>query len=117
MNTVLILASYQPKTWATLVKEPKNRLEVANPIIENLGGKIQCAYLSFGDYDSVAIVDMPDNITAASLSMALSASGAFKTVKTTPLLSWEDAVKAMKQAKTVLYELPSDDPLFLKRVG
>jgi uncharacterized protein with GYD domain len=117
MNSFLILASYQPKTWTTLVKEPKNRLEVAIPIIENLGGKIQCAYLSFGDYDSVAIVDMPNNITAASLSMALYATGAFKTVKTTPVLSWKDAVEAMKQAKEVLYQLPNEDPLFLKRKG
>ena len=117
MNSFLILSSYNHKTWAVLVREPKNRLEVANPIIENLGGKIQCAYLTFGEFDSVAIVDMPDNVTAASLSMALSASGAFKTVKTTPMLSWPDAVKAMKQAKQVLFELPNEDPLFIKRVG
>jgi uncharacterized protein with GYD domain len=117
MKSFLILASYQAKTWATLVKEPKNRLEVANPIIDNLGGKIVCAYLTFGEHDSVAIVDMPDDVTAASLSMALLASGAFKTVKTIPVLNWKDAVEAMKQAKKVLFELPNEDPLFLKRIG
>jgi uncharacterized protein with GYD domain len=117
MKTFLILANYQSKTWATLVKEPKNRLEVAIPIVKNLGGKIVSAYLAFGEYDSVAIVDLPDDITAASLSMALSASGAFKSVKTTLMLNWEEGVKAMKKAKKVLFELPSEDPLFLKRVG
>jgi uncharacterized protein with GYD domain len=116
MKSFLILASYNSQTWAALVKEPKNRLEVANPIIDNLGGKIVCAYLAFGDYDSVAIVDMPDDVTAAALSMALLASNAFKSVKTTPILSWKDAVEAMKQAKKVLFELPKEDPLFLKRV-
>jgi len=116
MKAFLILASYNSQTWAALVKEPKNRLEVANPIIDNLGGKIVCAYLTFGDYDSVAIVDMPDDVTAAALSMALLASTAFKSVKTTPILSWKDAVEAMKQAKKVLFELPNEDPLFLKRV-
>ena len=116
MKSFLILASYNAQTWAALVKEPKNRLEVANPIIDHLGGKIVCAYLAFGDHDSVAIVDMPDDVTAAALSMALLASTAFKSVKTTPILSWKDAVEAMKQAKKVLFELPNQDPLFLKRV-
>ncbi|MEJ2240602.1 MAG: GYD domain-containing protein [Candidatus Bathyarchaeota archaeon] len=116
MSSFLILASYLPKTWATLVKDPKNRLEVAIPIVDNLGGKIVCAFLAFGEYDSVAIVDMPDDITAASLSMALSASGAFKSVKTTRLLDWKDAVEAMKKAKKVLFNLPNDAPIFLKRV-
>ena len=117
MKSFLILASYQPKTWSALVRNPKNRLEVANPLIENLGGKIVCAYLAFGEYDSVAVVELPDNFTAASLSMALLATGAFKTIKTTPILSWKEAVKAMKQAKKVLFELPNEDPQFLKRVG
>ena len=117
MKSFLILASYNSQTWAArAVKEPKNRLEVANPIIDNLCGKIVCAYLAFGDYDSVAIVDMPDDVTAAALSMALLASSAFKSVKTMPILSWKDAVAAMKQAKNVLFELPNEDPLFLKRV-
>jgi Mg2+/Co2+ transporter CorB len=40
MKTFLVLASYQPKTWATLVKEPKNRLDVANPIIKTLVEKL-----------------------------------------------------------------------------
>ncbi|MBN1784221.1 MAG: GYD domain-containing protein [Candidatus Bathyarchaeota archaeon] len=88
-------------------------MEVANPIIDNLGGKIVCAYLTFGDYDSVTIVDMPDDVTAAALSMVLLASNAFKSVKTTSILSWKDAVEGMKKAKKVLFELPNEDPLFL----
>ena len=116
MKSFLILTSYTSQTWAALVKEPKNQFEVANPIIDNLGGKIVCAYLAFGDYDSIAVVEMPDDVTAASLSMALLASTAFKSVKTTHILSWKDAVESMKQAKKVLFELPNEDPLFLKRV-
>lgn len=73
--------------------------------------------MTFGDYDSMAILEMPENVTAASLSMALLASGVFKAIKTTPLLTWEEGVKAMKKAKKVLYQLPSDDPVFFDRVG
>ena len=64
----------------------------------------------------MTIVDMPDDVTAAALSMALLASSAFKSVKTMPILSWKDAVVAVKQAKKVLFKLPNEDPSFLKRV-
>jgi glutamate mutase epsilon subunit len=64
----------------------------------------------------MTIVDMPDDVTAAALFMALLASSAFKSVKTMPILSWKDAVAAVKQAKKVLFKLPNEDPSFLKRV-
>lgn len=113
----LIQASYKSKIWAALVKEPKSRLDFASPLIENLGGKIECAYIAFGDYDSMAIVRMPEKIGAASLSMALLASGAYKSVKTTPLIKWNDGIKAMSEAKKALINLPNEDTVFLKRIG
>ena len=113
----LVQASYKSKTWAALVKEPKSRLDFASPLIENLGGKIECAYITFGDYDSMAIVRMPEKIGAASLSMALLASGAYKSVKTTPLIKWNDGIKAMSEAKKALINLPNEDTVFLKRIG
>lgn len=46
----------------------------------------------------VAVITMPETVTAAALSMALMVGGALKTVKTTPLLTWEDGIKAMEKA-------------------
>lgn len=65
----------------------------------------------------MAIVRMPEKIDAASLSMALLASGAYKTVKTTPLMKWDDGVKAMSEAKKALFNLSNEDTVFLKRIG
>jgi uncharacterized protein with GYD domain len=117
MSHYLIQGSYKAKTWVALVKEPKNRLDIAGPIIENLGGKIECAYITFGEYDFIAIVRIPEKIKAASLSMSLLASGAFKTVKTNLLLTWNDGIKAMGEAKKALYQLKNEDSVFLKRIG
>jgi uncharacterized protein with GYD domain len=44
------------------------------------------------------MLEMPDNVSAAAFSMAISAGGACKHVKTTPLLKVEDAMDAMKKA-------------------
>jgi hypothetical protein len=41
---------------------------------------------------------MPDNVSAAAFALAIAAGGACKNVKTTPLLTAEEGIKAMKKA-------------------
>jgi uncharacterized protein with GYD domain len=66
--------------------------------VKKLGGKPGKLYLSFGDYDVVGIYEMPDNVSAAAFAMAISSGSACKSVKTTPLMTGEEAVAAMKKA-------------------
>lgn len=85
--------------WKALVKEPQNRIEAAvRPAIQKLGGTIESAWFTFGDYDVVLIVQMPSNVDASAIAIAFAAGGACKGVKTTPLLTVEEAVEAMKKA-------------------
>jgi uncharacterized protein with GYD domain len=98
MPHYLIQAAYTPEGWAALVKTPQNRVEAIRPSIEKLGGKIEGAWFTFGDYDIVVVVQMPDNVSAAGIAMAFAAGGACKSVKTTPLLTVEEGVEAMKKA-------------------
>lgn len=98
MSSYLIQVSYSTEAVASLIKNPQNRTEAVRKSIEKLGGKLTGFWLSFGDYDVVVIADIPDNIKAAAMSMAVAASGTAKSVKTTPLLSAEDAVAAFKKA-------------------
>ncbi len=98
MPHYLIQAAYTPEGWAALVKTPQNRVEAVRPSIEKLGGKIEGAWFTFGDYDIIVVVQMPDNVSAAGIAMAFAAGGACKSVKTTPLLTVEEGVEAMKKA-------------------
>ncbi len=98
MPRYLQQVSYTPEGWAALIKKPQNRIEVVRPVIEKLGGKIETAWFTFGEYDIVVILDLPDNVSAAAIAMAFAAGGACKAVKTTPLLSTSEAVEAMKKA-------------------
>ena len=107
----LVQVSYTRKSWGSLVKQPQNRLDHMQIVIKNLKGKIENAFLTFGDYDVVGILDLPDNLTAAALSMALMAGGGIKNIKTTPMLAWEDGVKAMKIAKKASYKPPENNPM------
>jgi uncharacterized protein with GYD domain len=58
--------------------------------LNGLEEKIENAYLSFGEYDVVGMIQMPDNTDAAALSMALMAGGAVENVWTTPLIIFQE---------------------------
>ena len=90
--------AYSIEGWKALVKKPQNRIEAVRAAIEKLGGTIESAWFTFGDYDVVLIVQMPSNVDASAIAIAFAAGGACKAVKTTPLLTAEEAVKAMKKA-------------------
>jgi uncharacterized protein with GYD domain len=65
-------------------------------------------WLSFGDYDVVVLLRLPDNVSAAAFSIAVSAGGAVRAAKTTPLMSVEEGMDAMRRAGDVGYQPPSE---------
>lgn len=104
MPSYLVQVSYTAEALSALIAKPQDRSEAVNKVIEKLGGKSMGAWLSFGDYDLVMIVEMPNNVTAAALSLAAAAGGSCKTVKTTPLISVEEGMAALKKAGTSGYK-------------
>ncbi len=103
MASYLLQVSYTPEAWNALVQNPQDRSQAVQGAVEKLGGKVERFWLSFGDYDIVSVVQMPDAVSAAAFSMAVSAGGACKSVKTTPLLTAEEGVEAMRKAATSGY--------------
>ena len=95
--------AYSQQGWEALVANPQNRIEAVRPAIEKLGGKIEAAWFCFGDYDVVVIMDLPDNVSAAAIATAFAAGGACKSVQTTPLISAEEMMQALKKAKECGY--------------
>ncbi len=106
MPHYLLQAAYSPEAWAAQIKNPKDRHEAVRPVAERLGGTLQDTWLSFGEYDVVAIVEMPDNVSAAAFAMAAAAGGALRNVKTTPLMSVTEGIAAMKRAAKAGYKAP-----------
>jgi uncharacterized protein with GYD domain len=98
MADYLLQLSYSAPAWAAMVERPENRVEAVRKSVEKLGGKINGFWLSFGDHDVVGILEMPDNVSAAAFAMAIAAGGACHHVKTTPLLSVDEGMTAMKMA-------------------
>jgi uncharacterized protein with GYD domain len=107
MASYLIQISYTSETLAGFLKHPSDRTPVISKLAEKIGGKLVGSWFSFGEYDAVIIIDGPDNISAAACSLAVSASGAFKAFKTTPLLGIKEGIAAMKKAGKLGYKPPN----------
>jgi uncharacterized protein with GYD domain len=109
MPRYLFQLAYTPAAWAAQLRDPQDRVAIVRPVIERLGGRFEGVYFAFGDYDIVAIVEAPDNVSAAAFSLAVSAGGAVKALKTTPLMTIEEGLAAMRKGAEAgaLYRPPS----------
>lgn len=110
MAQYLIQVGYTPEAWASMVDNPQNRQEKVAPAVESLGGRFEHCWVCFGEYDLVGIVELPENVDAAAFSIGVSAKGAVRTFKTTPLLTMEESVEAMRRAQRLAYAPPTATP-------
>jgi uncharacterized protein with GYD domain len=104
MAKFLIEATYNAEGTKGLLKEGgSSRRTAVKKAVEDLGGKLEAFYFSFGSTDAIVICDVPDVISGIAIAMAVDASGEV-TVKTTPLISPEDIDAACHKA--VHYRAP-----------
>jgi uncharacterized protein with GYD domain len=61
------------------IKESPSRLEAAKKAFEAAGGKMTSFYLTIGQYDAVAIVELPGDEALAKVALALASQGSVRT--------------------------------------
>jgi uncharacterized protein with GYD domain len=104
MPKYLIQASYTAEGLRGLQKDKASgRRQAVLNALEPLRGKLESFNYAFGGDDVIAVIDMPDNVNAAAMSLAIAASGLVR-LKTTPLLTVEETDQAL--AKSVNYRAP-----------
>ena len=87
MANYLIVASYSSDGAKGVLKNGGTaRVDAVKKTIKSLGGKVQSFHFAFGADDAYVIVDLPDNIAAAALGLAVSSTG-LTHVKTVVLLT------------------------------
>jgi uncharacterized protein with GYD domain len=101
MPKYLIQGSYTVEGIKGVLKEGgSGRKAAVEAAVKAMGGKVEAFYFTFGGEDVVAIVDGPDNVTAAAFSMGVAATGTVRT-KTTVILTPEEIDQAAK--KTIAF--------------
>jgi uncharacterized protein with GYD domain len=93
----------------SMTDEPQDREAPARELVEGFGGRMLHYYFMLGEYDGLAIVEFPDDAAAAACGMRASASGAFARFETHPLLSAQEAQRAMQMVRdrAVAYRAPN----------
>jgi uncharacterized protein with GYD domain len=104
MPKYLVQANYVGEGLKGLLKEGgSSRRAAVEKLFGSVGGRVEAFYYAFGDTDLFVIADVPDNVTAAALSLVVNATGT-ATAKITVLLTAEEIDAAAK--KTPSYRPP-----------
>jgi len=101
MTLYMYQASYTAKSMAAQLLEPRDPVEEIRPALEDLGAKILVAAFPFGEYDLLVVYEAPDDMTAASVAMAIAAAGEVKSGKTTRLLSGQEWLESLRKRRIV----------------
>ena len=101
MPLYMYQASYTARSMASQLKEPQDPVEVMRPALEELGATIVVAGFPFGDYDVLLVYDAPDDMTAASVAMAVAAAGEVRSGKTTRLLTGHEWLESLRKRRIV----------------
>ncbi len=101
MAKYAFLGGYTAETWARFMKNPGDRVGPIRKVAESVGGKLETLYWTFGDDDFLGIADVPDDVSAVAVSVAVTSSGALRNFRTIKLITQDDLLKALDKANTV----------------
>jgi hypothetical protein len=100
--------TYASEAFGTLIRNPQNRIEEAvRPAIERMGGTLIGSWLAFGDVRRHPPHRVAGQRHGGLICAGRCGGGTVKDIKTTPLLTWEEGVEAMRQAADMAYRLPN----------
>jgi uncharacterized protein with GYD domain len=97
---------YTPETWARLIGNPEDRRTAAESYIESVGGKLHGFWYAFGAHDGYTLWEAPDNVSMATVALALSGGGALSSLETTVLLTVDETMDALRKVEHVQYREP-----------
>lgn len=100
MTIYIVQGNYTQEALAGMVAKPEDRALSVEPLIKAAGGKLLGYYVTYGEYDFLAVVDggrSADNIMGA--LMAAGATGGVTNLRTTIGVTSKEAMKAMRAGK------------------
>lgn len=96
MPTYIHLTSYTGQGVQNITDSP-DRLEAAKELAASLNGEFKHFFLTFGQYDIVAVTEFPDDETAAQFSLGVASEGAVttETLKAFPEDEYRDVIASL----------------------
>jgi uncharacterized protein with GYD domain len=98
--------AYTAEAWAAMIENPQDRRDMLASRIFGFGGRLDGFWYAFGEQDGYALVELPDNVSAAAVSLTVTATGAFRLFETTVLMTVEELLDATTRATEFSYAKP-----------
>jgi uncharacterized protein with GYD domain len=99
MAKYAVFFTYTSDVWARMIKNPGDRTAAVRQLADSLGGSLESAHWMFGTYDGIIIVDVPDSVRAAALSVAVGSTGSFKHLETHELFTQDQLGQMLSHAR------------------
>ena len=107
MPHFLLRFRYVPRAIRELVERPdEDRAGRASALVASLGGKLRGYWYAFGEFDGMALIEVPDSSIAAAVAMAVGGTGEVSRIETTVLLTMDEARESMRRAATASHLPP-----------
>ena len=108
MASYAVFFTYTSDVWTRMINNPGDRTAAVRQLADSVGGSLESAYWMFGAYDGIVVVDVPDSIRAAALSVAVGSTGAFKHLETHELFTQNHFGQVLSHARNAAqaYQAP-----------
>jgi uncharacterized protein with GYD domain len=107
MVLYMVQFAYTAEALASLAKNPQDRSVPVKELVQKLGGQFVGFYYCFGEYDGIALAELPDDTAATALALAVAGPGHLKAYKTTKLFTIQETMEAMRKAQSLTFQGPS----------
>jgi uncharacterized protein with GYD domain len=99
MHRFAFLFTLKSDAIGRLMDHPADRATVFARAIEAMGGTLLEYSWMFGEYDGIALAELPDSSAAAAVSLGLTSTGSFGRIQTHELFASEEIAKILGVAR------------------
>lgn len=100
MARYAIFFTLKPETVNAMMEKPSDRAAIVSNLLESAGGSLEAYYWMLGEWDGFVIANAPDGASAASVSIAVSGTGAFGHMETHELFDASEVNGLLERAKS-----------------
>jgi uncharacterized protein with GYD domain len=113
MSTFVMVFSYSSGSWARMLKIADDRRKAVAALIEHLHGKLEHIYWGVETAQAIAIIDLPDAVSATAAIAVATETAAFKDVQVHEVLTQDQLSEVVALARSAkgIYRPPGADAI------
>jgi len=101
MPHYMIQWRYKNSAIKAMLTSPQDRSESVRPAVAAFKGKLLGFYFCYGEFDGMALLEMPSNEAVSAFIMTVMKADALDHIRTTVLLTPQESVQAMQMGHDV----------------